>query len=397
MIFTLPVTVEILPVTVIGCDEETVGISFSYLRSLKMEELMRQTAGEDSKSPVSPKRTNPLYPAIYEDEIICLPELRSLAFHGVPDGQDKDNLRPIVWRILLGLLPEDRRSWNVHLNASRNRYNDLRDEILETIDRCPENCTSERIQEYDQDRNLLNDIKKDVARTQAGLHFFALDGEANKWMCNILLVHAKINPHLSYIQGMNEILAPLVYVFGTDCSTEWSEHAEADAFVCFSTLMQALKLLFEKPTPDSTKTGIHTQMLRLSRLLYQHDAELWQHLNSLGVSTDYYSLRWYTTLVAREFHMPETVRIWDSLFADANRFVFLHYVCCALVVSQRDALFELNFEGCLRQLQSPSAPNVEELLDNALYMRAMDRKADQKNKQQRVTAGYRPIPINNAQ
>ena len=347
-----------------------------------------QTAGEAPNSPCkSPKRCNPLFQAIYDEGSICLPELRSLAFHGIPDGEEKLNLRPIVWRLLLGVLPEDRRLWESTLQTNRNDYIELKREILLHAESCPEQCSPEHIAQYDADRNLLNDIMKDVARTQANLHFFALDGEANQWMCNILFVFAKLHPELAYIQGMNELLAPILYVYGTDLDSDWADYAEADAYRSFCTVMQALKLLFLKPTPESTKTGIHTQMFRLSRLLRQHDPELWDHLNQQGVSTDYYSLRWYTTLLSREFLMPETVRIWDSLFSDANRFVFLHYVCCALVVSQRDRLFQLTFDGCLCQLQSPNVPSVEELLDHAVHMRAIDRKADQRNR----TKGYRPI------
>lgn len=32
-------------------------------------------------------------------------------------------------------------------------------------------------------------------------------------MRNILLLFAKLNPAIGYVQGMNEVLAPLYYVF----------------------------------------------------------------------------------------------------------------------------------------------------------------------------------------
>lgn len=35
-------------------------------------------------------------------------------------------------------------------------------------------------------------------------------------MRNILLLFAKLNPEIRYVQGMNEVLAPLYYVFSTD-------------------------------------------------------------------------------------------------------------------------------------------------------------------------------------
>lgn len=35
-------------------------------------------------------------------------------------------------------------------------------------------------------------------------------------MKNILLLFAKLNPAIRYVQGMNEVLAPIYYVFSTD-------------------------------------------------------------------------------------------------------------------------------------------------------------------------------------
>lgn len=35
-------------------------------------------------------------------------------------------------------------------------------------------------------------------------------------MRNILLLFAKLNPAIRYVQGMNEVLAPIYYVFSTN-------------------------------------------------------------------------------------------------------------------------------------------------------------------------------------
>ena len=54
---------------------------------------------------------------------------------------------------------------------------------------------------------------------------------------------------------------------------------------------------------------------------------------------------------------------------------------CCLCISQ------LSQHAGTFALQSPNVPSVEELLDHAVHMRAIDRKADQRNR----TKGYRPI------
>lgn len=39
-------------------------------------------------------------------------------------------------------------------------------------------------------------------------------------MKNILLLFAKLNPAVRYVQGMNEVLSPIYYVFSTDTDKE---------------------------------------------------------------------------------------------------------------------------------------------------------------------------------
>ena len=36
-----------------------------------------------------------------------------------------------------------------------------------------------------------------------------------------LFIYAKLNPGQSYVQGMNEIIGPIYYLFATDSDSEW--------------------------------------------------------------------------------------------------------------------------------------------------------------------------------
>ena len=40
-------------------------------------------------------------------------------------------------------------------------------------------------------------------------------------MQRILFLYAKLNPGQSYVQGMNEIIGPIYYVFASDPNNEW--------------------------------------------------------------------------------------------------------------------------------------------------------------------------------
>jgi hypothetical protein len=69
----------------------------------------------------------------------------------------------------------------------------------------------------------------------------------------------------------------------------------------------------------SSSSGIQGRISELSQLLRLHDPELHQHLEAQQLEPSYYALRWITTLLSREFNLPDTIRVWDSLFADTSR------------------------------------------------------------------------------
>jgi len=56
-------------------------------------------------------------------------------------------------------------------------------------------------------------------------------------MKRALFVYAKLNPGIKYVQGMNEIYAPIYHQFATDTDSVAAQHAEADAFFCFVELI----------------------------------------------------------------------------------------------------------------------------------------------------------------
>ena len=60
-------------------------------------------------------------------------------------------------------------------------------------------------------------------------------------MKRALFIFAKLNPGLRYVQGMNELLAPLYYHFRLDPDRDNSAHAEADAFFCFMDIISEFR------------------------------------------------------------------------------------------------------------------------------------------------------------
>jgi len=49
------------------------------------------------------------------------------------------------------------------------------------------------------------------------------------------------------------------------------------------------------------------------------------------MNPQFYSFRWITLLLSQEFDLPDVLRLWDALFADAERFNLLYYCCMAML------------------------------------------------------------------
>mmetsp|Transcript_16680 Transcript_16680/g.54309 ORF Transcript_16680/g.54309 Transcript_16680/m.54309 type:complete len:519 (+) Transcript_16680:52-1608(+) len=308
-------------------------------------------------------------------------ELRTLASSGLPD---EGCIRPLVWRILLQYLPLERHKWCDHLTHQRKLYSQFLREFCtgETVrqeDRNSESAIAMETATTDHvptngglkkshqgcittgkltwcqlqlDSDLQDEIHKDVIRTHPDLQFFWEKGSCrHEVMKRILFVYAKLNPGVRYVQGMNEILGTLYFVFAMDTNDEWSSHAEADVFFCFTNLMAEMRDLFIHSL-DNSDSGLNGKMSRLNDLLKDHDPELWKHLFSSQLDPSYYSLRWMTTLLAREFSLHDTIRLWDTLFAEINRSDFLCHFCVAMLRAQRQALLQGDFTFCLGLLQN---------------------------------------------
>lgn len=148
----------------------------------------------------------------------------------------------------------------------------------------------------------------------------------------ILFIYAKLNPGVGYVQGMNEILAPIYYVFAAKAAEDDLEaqaYAEADSFFVFTTLMADVRDHFVRSLDQDASTGINATMWRMSQRLAWFDRPLFRDLSKKDIKEQYYAFRWITVLCSQEWDLPDVIRLWDSILADRGmqedegRFEFL--------------------------------------------------------------------------
>lgn len=55
-------------------------------------------------------------------------------------------------------------------------------------------------------------------------------------------------------------------------------------------------------------------------------------------------------LLSQEYELENVIRLWDTLLADQERFLFLNYVCVAMVTMKKDVILEGEFSDCMEAL-----------------------------------------------
>jgi hypothetical protein len=337
-----------------------------------------------------------------------LSTLRHLTMSGgIPDTDDP-NCRATIWKLLLGYLPPTKSHRQQELHTRHSQYSQFCKELIvnphddnndyqdEVEDHPLSINEGSKWKEHFQDVEIKEQIDRDVMRTHPNMHFFSGDDPAavlhREEIKRGLYLYAKLNPGITYVQGMNELFAPLYYLFtieradndinsindsGSGSGSENNNNqqssssspssAEVAAFFCFVELMGEFRDHFCKQL-DNSLVGIRATLSRLSTLLKRHDQDLWQRLEIVNaVQPQYYAFRWITLALTQEFSFSDALRLWDALIAQpaGERNDYLLLLCLAMLLKVREDLMQLDFAESLKLLQHYPPIDVSVLVDSA--------------------------------
>ncbi|CAI5496674.1 unnamed protein product [Closterium sp. Naga37s-1] len=146
----------------------------------------------------------------------------------------------------------------------------------------------------------LHKISVDVERTDRHMAFY--QAERNRaTMCDILAVHAWIDPATGFCQGMCDILSPFIMLYGHP----------ADAFWCFECLFSRIRHNFVLEGP----VGILRQLAVLRDVVALVDPELAGHLEELGADNFMFAFRMLLVLFRRELPLVDVIVMWEMMWA----------------------------------------------------------------------------------
>uniref|UniRef100_A0A1B6CAJ1 TBC1 domain family member 15 n=1 Tax=Clastoptera arizonana TaxID=38151 RepID=A0A1B6CAJ1_9HEMI len=229
-------------------------------------------------------------------------------------------LRCNVWKFLLGYYP-----WESTTAERAELRKQKVDEYfkMKLQWRSMTLAQEERFSAY-RDRKSL--IEKDVNRTDRTHPFFEGENNANlALLSDILMTYVMYNFDLGYVQGMSDLLSPILILMSN----------EVDAFWCFVGLMDRVCTNF-----DMDQAGMKKQLAQLQSLLGAAEPELGLYLDQHDSSNMFFCFRWLLVLFKREFSNNDIMLLWEVLFTNLPCPNFHLLLCIAILDCEKNILIE---------------------------------------------------------
>ncbi|EGR32537.1 TBC1 domain protein [Ichthyophthirius multifiliis] len=351
---------------------------------------------------------------ILDQEQINIQKLKSKSKKGIPNTIK--GLRPLIWKILLNYLPKQRQKWVQTLQNSQQSYIQFLQDFLKKInkpeenknitDHHPLNTQENNIwTQYFQDHEIFSQIEKDTERTRQEIEFFTkltmrddniyqipfqtqirlekikkqqtLEERHCDVLSRILFIYAKLNNAVLYVQGMNEILAPLYYVMQAEREFDLNFlhlyiqdelfQTECGAFYIFTHLMSFIKDRFIREL-DDYQQGIRSKCFEFRSFLHKNDSQLAAHFDKMDVDPHFYALRWILLLFTQEFSIDKVIQLWDCLFSQDNMIKYIYYIGLAILKIKRKQLMSNDFAVIMVCLQQISHLNINQIIQEANFI-----------------------------
>lgn len=215
--------------------------------------------------------------------------------------------------------------------------------------------------------------------------------DTQRMLLDILYIFCKLNPDLSYRQGMHEILAPILWVverdaidlgessktLGEDALIKAmfdAEYVEHDAFALFGQVMQSAKNFYEQTTTSGRENPMVSRSKRIfSDMLPMVDNKLAAHLESIDIVPQVFLMRWIRLLFGREFTFDEMLTLWDVVFAEDATLEIVDHICLAMLLRIHWELVDADYNSALTVLLKYPEPGssmpAQTFALDALYLR----------------------------
>nr|XP_023026580.1 TBC1 domain family member 15 [Leptinotarsa decemlineata] len=183
----------------------------------------------------------------------------------------------------------------------------------------------ENFSDYRERKNL---IEKDVNRTDRNVDFYAGDDNANLQTLNdILMTYLMYNFDLGYVQGMSDLLSPILQLL----------EDEVESFWCFVGFMNIMSRNF-----DIDQAGMKDQLNNLRTLLAFVQPQLVSYMDAHESGNMFFCFRWLLVWYKRELSQEDVMRLWEVMWTGYPCENFHLLIGVAILESQKRQIMENN-------------------------------------------------------
>ncbi|XP_026191352.1 uncharacterized protein LOC34619854 [Cyclospora cayetanensis] len=226
---------------------------------------------------------------------------------------------------------------------------------LALLDVADEDCGEHQriahgIQQTPLDEPNQRVIRSDVERTRARLAVFR-EPRTRRLMEQMLTFYCK-SQGLKYKQGLNEILAPFLYLQSVS-----NGFSEVEAYCCFSAFVRRfLPAMF----CDDDFTALQCAFHHFKLLLLYHDPTLATFLEEHFATPELYVTPWFLTLFSSKVQLPVLFVLWDRYLLERDS-VFFCFLSLAILLCSRTILLRTEVSQLPETLSKLSIRSIPEL------------------------------------
>ena len=295
--------------------------------------------------------------------------LEIILLKGIPNSLPC--LRPLIWKAFIGYFPpNDLSKWK---SITINNYLSYKS-IKKKYKGYPNNLTD------DNDKKLLLQLEKDLPRTRGNVPFFKskTDSKINPEETNydvikrMLFYFAKENS-ISYVQGMNEIIAIIYYIFANDDNPFFEKFKESDTYNCFSLLVKEIEPIFHMTDISYSKLFITKQITQINEILEKIEPDILNYFKEIDFSIDNFIMRWIMVLFAQEFKIDVAVNFWDRMFTQKDKTKFICFISVAILKLNKDKLIMKEIED-IYEWTKEMGNNISKIDMNEIIKNAFEIK-----------------------
>lgn len=254
-----------------------------------------------------------------DGRLIDVDVLKAMIFRGGIEHE----LRKEVWKFMLNYYTWDStEKWRI--DRRKQRVDDYFRMKLQW-----KTMSDEQKSKFSTMKERENLIEKDVQRTDRTNSYF--EGEHNpnlNAMKDILMTYNMYNFDLGYVQGMSDLLAPIMVIMDN----------EVDSFWCFAGFMDRVESNFLMD-----QLNIKLQLSNLKALLEFVDSKFSDYMERNDSANMYFCFRWILILFKREFNFPDVMTLWEVLWTDLPCKNFHLLICISILLMKKDDIIGNNY------------------------------------------------------